>query len=73
VITGRIWRLDAGGATVLAEGPGPTLTAPLDQVGAYRVEIHITPRHVGGYLRDLGTTLADKDYVWIYASPIYAR
>jgi hypothetical protein len=73
VISARIFRLTATGKTMVAEGPGPTLTTPLDQVGAYRVEIHITPHHLGGYLRDLGTARADLDHVWIYASPIYVR
>lgn len=72
-ISAQVFRLDAGGKTVVAEGSTPTLTAPLDQVGAYRVEIHITPHHLGGYFRDLGPELADKDYVWVYSSPIYVR
>lgn len=72
-ITARVIRLDATGRAVVAEGAGPIVTAPLDRVGAYRVEIHITPHHLGGYFRDLGTALADRDYVWIYASPIYVR
>jgi hypothetical protein len=57
----------------VAAGAGPTLTAPLDEVGAYRVEIHITPSHLRGYLRDLGPDLAEAEHVWIYASPIYVR
>jgi len=72
-ISAQIWRLDAAGKTMVAQGAGPVLTAPLDQAGAYRVEIHITPHHLGGYFRDLGPDLAEKDYVWIYASPIYVR
>jgi hypothetical protein len=72
-IAGRIWRLSAAGKTMVAEGPGPTLTAPLDQVGAYRVEVTITPIHLGANLGHLGTELAEQTYVWIYASPLYVR
>jgi hypothetical protein len=72
-ITGRILRVSAAGRTVVAEGAGPTLTAPLDTVGAYRVEIHVVPRHLGGYFRDLGPALGAADYAWIYASPVYVR
>jgi hypothetical protein len=72
-ITGVIYRLDATGRTEVARGPGPTLSAPLSAAGAYRVEIHITPHHLGGYLRDLGPDLAARDFTWIYASPIYVR
>jgi hypothetical protein len=72
-ITGIIWKVTAAGRTMVTSGAGPTLTAPLDEVGAYRVEIRITPRHLRGYLRDLGPDLADAEYAWIYASPIYVR
>jgi hypothetical protein len=72
-ISAVIYRLDATGRTEVARGAGPTLTAPLSAVGAYRVEVHITPRHLGGYLRDLGPALAEQDFAWIYASPIYVR
>jgi hypothetical protein len=54
-------------------GAGPTVTAPMDQAGAYRVEISIVPHHLGPYLGDLGTAFADREMPWIYASPIYAR
>jgi hypothetical protein len=72
-IRGRIVRVDATGRHEVAAGPGPTLSAPLDQIGAYRVEVSIVPRHLGPYLGHLGTALVDAEYVWIYASPIYVR
>jgi hypothetical protein len=68
-----VWRITATGAEVVAMGPGPTVTAPMDQAGAYRVEISIVPHHLGPYLADLGTAFADRELPWIYASPIYAR
>jgi hypothetical protein len=72
-ITGRVWRLSPAGKAMVADGPGPTLSAPLDQPGAYRVEVSITPLHLGANLGHLGTELAEQTYVWIYASPIYVR
>lgn len=72
-IRGRILRITAAGVTEVAAGAGPTLSAPLDQAGAYRVEVSITPHHLGPYLGNLGTGYADMEHPWIYASPIYVR
>lgn len=72
-IRATVWRIDATGAQVAATGAGPTLMVPMTTAGAYRVEISIKPRHLGPYLRDLGTAFADQELPWIYASPIYAR
>jgi hypothetical protein len=72
-IKATVWRITAAGAEVVAMGAGPTVTAPMDQAGAYRVEISIVPHHLGPYLGDLGTAFADREMPWIYASPIYAR
>ncbi len=71
VIRGRILRVDAAGATEVASGAGPVLTAPLDAPGAYRAEVLITPHHLGPYLGHLGTEDADREHVWIYANPVY--
>jgi len=72
-IKATVWRITATGPTAVATGAGPTLSVPMDQAGAYRVEISIIPHHLGPYLRDLGTAWADRELPWIYASPIYAR
>ena len=72
-IRARILRVDAAGVTEVAAGPGPSLAAPLDAPGAYRVEVLITPHHRGPYLRRLGTDFAEREQVWIYANPIYVR
>jgi len=73
-ITGKIIRVTAAGAEVVAEGaPGEELSAPLDQVGAYRVEIAIRPLHLGPYLGNLGTEYVEQTLPWIYASPIYVE
>jgi hypothetical protein len=70
-IRARVIRIDAGGAAEVAAGPGPTLTVPLDRPGAYRVEILMTPRHLGPYLGSLGPAYAERELPWIYSNPIY--
>jgi hypothetical protein len=73
-ISARILHIPPGGEpTVVAEGAGPTLSAPLDAPGAYRVEIHIVPLHLSSYLGTLGPAYAEKTHPWIYASPIYVE
>ena len=41
--------------------------------GAYRVEITMVPHHLGPYLHDLGTELAEVELPWIYTSPFYVE
>jgi len=41
--------------------------------GAYRVEVTMVPHHLGPYLHDLGTELAEVELPWIYTSPIYVE
>lgn len=72
-IEATVWFIDAAGASALATGAGPHLSVPMANKGAYRVEISITPHHLGPYLRDLGTAFADRTLPWIYASPLYAE
>jgi hypothetical protein len=70
-IRARILRVNASGVTEVAEGAGPTLTAPLDAAGAYRVEVFITPRHLGAYMGHVGPADTQREHVWIYSNPIY--
>lgn len=72
-IHATIIRVDASGATTVATGAGPTVSAPMSTAGAYRVEISIVPHHLGPYLADLGTAHADVELPWIYANPIYVQ
>ena len=72
-ITATVWFVDAAGATAVASGAGPHLSVPMGAKGAYRVEISITPHHLGPYLRDLGPNFASRELPWIYASPLYAE
>ncbi len=67
----RLLRVDAAGVHELASGAGPTVSAPADQPGAYRVEISIVPHHLGPYLGHLGTAPADQELPWIYGNPVY--
>ena len=60
-----------GNVTEVAAGTEATIEVPLAAAGAYRVEITIIPHHLGPYLHDLGTSLAEVELPWIYASPIY--
>jgi hypothetical protein len=71
-ITGIVYWIDASGSHELARGT-ETFMANLGAPGAYRVEIRITPSHLGPYLRDLGSTLAEKELPWIYTSPFYVE
>jgi hypothetical protein len=70
-IRGRLIRVDASGQTEIAEGAGPTLSAPMDQPGAYRAEVLITPSYLGPYLRRLGPADAEREHVWVYSNAIY--
>jgi hypothetical protein len=72
-ITATIVRVDASGPHTLATGPGPTLSAPADQPGAYRVEIDIVPRHLAPYLGHLGPADAQETFPWIYSNPVYVE
>jgi len=55
-----------------AEGDAQ-LNVHIGAPGAYRVEITIVPSHLGPYLGDLGTDLAEVELPWVYASPIYVQ
>jgi hypothetical protein len=62
-----------GVVTELASTDRDHLDVHIGAPGAYRVEISITPRHLGPYLGDLGPDLAEAELPWIYASPIYVQ
>jgi hypothetical protein len=71
-ITGIVYWIDAAGSHELARGT-ETFMANLGAPGAYRIEIRITPSHLGPYLRDLGSAMAEKELPWIYTSPFYVE
>jgi hypothetical protein len=72
VIRTRVYWIERGGAvTELVSTENPQVNLNLGATGAYRIEISIVPRHLGPYLGDLGTELADAELPWIYVSPFY--
>lgn len=72
-IRATVLRAAAAGPSVVASGSGPELDVALPGPGAYRIEVTIVPRHLGPYLRDLGTAFADRELPWIYTSAIYVE
>lgn len=72
-IRARVLRIDHDGVTEVAAGTGPTLSVALDRVGAYRVEVLMTPHHLGPYLGRLGPAHAEREQPWIYGNPIYVN
>ena len=71
-IVAIVYWIDATGSHELSRGSDTFLTH-LGAPGAYRVEVRITPSHLGPYLRDLGTALAEVELPWIYTSPFYVE
>jgi hypothetical protein len=72
-IRANVIRVTSGGPTTVLSSTETSISVPLDQPGAYRVEITIIPHHLGPYLGDLGTGYADVELPWIYANPIYVE
>ncbi len=74
VIRTRILWIEPGGQVdELNSTTNPHVTVHLGAPGAYRIEISMIPHHLGPYLGDLGTELADVELPWIYVSPFYVE
>lgn len=71
-VTAKVMWIDATGSHEIAHGD-TTFLAHLGAPGAYRVEVTITPSHLGPYLGDLGSDMAEVALPWIYASPFYVE
>ncbi len=70
------WIDPAGPVQVIATGDSAVdsqVSAYLGAPGAYRVEITVVPSHLGPYLHDLGSGMAEQELPWIYTSPIYVQ
>ena len=67
----RLLRARPGGWDVVAEAAGDLRHAPAEP-GAYRAEIRMKPRHLTRFLKGFAE-YGERDYVWIYANPIYVR
>jgi hypothetical protein len=65
----KILRASMGGWIEVETSSGD-LSHAVSDVGAYRVEVRMTPGHLR---RSLGALahLADREVVWIYSNPIY--
>jgi hypothetical protein len=73
-IHARVLHIGAGasGPEVAGESDGDAIDVTLAP-GAYRIEVSMVPHHLGPYLRDLGTALADVELPWIYTSAFYVE
>ncbi|CAN5911581.1 hypothetical protein BH11MYX3_BH11MYX3_45810 [soil metagenome] len=71
-INAKVFWISATGVVEIAHGD-TTFLAHLGAPGAYRVEVTITPSHLGPYLHDLGTAMAEVELPWIYTSPFYVE
>lgn len=71
--TRAIWIEPGGNVTELTSSTMDQVTVALGAPGAYRIEISIIPRHLGPYLGDLGTDMAEVEMPWIYVSPFYVQ
>ena len=67
----RILRIDASGSNEVASGGG-RLTFVAAQPGVYRAEIRVTPNHLVPYMGFAKDQLL-KEFVWVYANPIYVQ
>lgn len=72
-LTLRILRATDRAWEVVAEAAGGDLRFSPAVAGAYRAEVRITPRHLAPYLGAYKDTYTKRDFVWIYANPIYVR
>jgi len=70
-LTVPILKAREGGWDTVAEGDSDLSFSPT-AAGAYRAEVRMRPRHLQRYLSSY-TDLAEKDFVWIYANPIYVE
>ena len=68
-LTLRILRATDAGWESVAESGSNLAFKPVTP-GAYRAEVRIKPRHLRSHLASY-SDLADRDFVWIYANPIY--
>lgn len=73
LVRGALIRADGDGRETLIEWTAGELRQPIDAPGVYRVEVHITPTHLGPYLGDHVDAFADKEVPWIYSGGIFVR
>ncbi len=71
-LTLRILRAKQGGFDVVAEAKEGDLRWTVDQPGAYRAEVRMTPKHLKPWVGAM-PELATTEVIWIYANPIYVQ
>lgn len=70
----RLVRVAPGGEATEIGAGDRAFSVPANAPGAYRVEVHLRPRHLAPYLGTLtGPGYAERVYPWIYSNPIYVR
>jgi hypothetical protein len=70
--TQQILRIEPTGAVVVASGEGEVRHAP-EAPGAYRSVVRIVPTHLAPHLEETHQELAEREYDWIWANPIYVE
>lgn len=70
--TQHILRIEQGGAVEVAGGEGEVRYQP-DAPGAYRAVVRIVPTHLAPHLEENRKELAEDEYEWIWANPIYVE
>lgn len=66
-----LWRATDTSWSLVTEGT-TSLSHSATEAGVYRAEVRIRPHHLAKYLSTYAH-LADQEFVWIYANPIYVR
>jgi hypothetical protein len=71
--TRALWIEPGGAVTEILATTNDQINVHLGAPGAYRIEISMIPHHLGAYLGDLGTDMAEVEVPWIYVSPFYVE
>jgi hypothetical protein len=66
-----LWRATDTTWSLVTEGT-TSVTHPVTEAGVYRAEVRMRPHHLAKHLSTYAH-LADQEFVWIYANPIYVR
>jgi hypothetical protein len=65
-VRARLYRIDGGGRTIVAESSG-RIEFAVREPGSYRVEVGVIPRHLEPWLSGAGYV---REVPWIYSNPI---
>jgi hypothetical protein len=72
-LTVRVIRADKPEGTLVATGDGKAaLRYVPDRAGAYRVEVRIVPRHLGGYMGQSEKALM-REFAWVEGNAFYVK